>query len=72
MEQEEHIDYNSLPVYYCKNCLSLKILDIDPISQASYCDDCGSTEIAVGTIEDWESLYELKYKHKYVETKKTI
>ena len=66
---QENIDYDSITVYYCKNCLSLRILDIDAMEESDYCDECGSTEIAVSTIDEWESLYKEKYKHKYVETK---
>jgi len=39
------------------------------MEESDYCDECGSTEIAVSTIDEWESLYKEKYKHKYVETK---
>ena len=66
---QENIDYDSIPVYYCKNCLSLRILDIDAMEECDYGDECGSTEIAKSTIDEQESLYKEKYKHKYVETK---
>lgn len=52
-------DYNSIPVAYCKNCLSLRIRvlteDID------YCDKCGSTEIDSTHIESWKEMYKNKY-----------
>jgi len=34
--------YNSEPVYYCTNCLSL---NVKAMGENSYCDDCGSTEM---------------------------
>lgn len=51
-------DYNSEPVLYCKNCLSLKILAFD---DNDYCDQCGSTEIESTDIKTWEELYKKKY-----------
>lgn len=55
--------YNSIPVVYCKHCLSLAIR----ISgDYNYCDKCGTTETEEALIEDWEDLYEQKYKEKYL------
>ena len=62
-------DFNNEPVFYCKHCLSLKVKSVPGMEELDYCDECGSTEIAVSTIDEWESLYKEKYKHKYVETK---
>lgn len=63
-----HNDYNSEPVFYCKNCLSLKVRDITNVEDSDYCDECGSTDIGKSSIEEWEKLYENKYGHKYLET----
>lgn len=52
-------DYNSIPVYFCKNCLSLKIRVMGEYSE--YCDDCGSTEIETTNIESWREMYKNKY-----------
>lgn len=52
-------DYNSEPVYYCKNCLSLKIMAFG--EHSDYCDDCGSTDIATTDIETWREMYKNKY-----------
>lgn len=52
-------DYNSEPVYYCKNCLSLKIMVLGEYSE--YCDDCGNTDIATTDIETWREMYKDKY-----------
>ena len=59
-------DYNSEPVYYCKHCLSLAVLNIPDVPDTCYCDKCGSTDIASSSIEEWEELYQKKYGHKFV------
>ena len=38
-------EYNSIPVLYCKRCLSIKVMNISIIEDLDYCDDCGSTDI---------------------------
>ena len=35
-------EYNSLPVFYCKECLSL---NIKTVAGTEFCDDCSSTDI---------------------------
>lgn len=52
-------DFNSVPVYFCKNCLSLKIMALGEYSE--YCDDCGSTDIETTHIETWRKMYKEKY-----------
>ena len=59
-------DYNSVPVYYCKNCLSLKIRVLGEYSE--YCDDCGSTNIDKCSIFEWENKYKALYRRRYIET----
>lgn len=63
--------YNSIPVFYCKNCLSLRIRGIED-EDSDYCDECGSTDIGTMLIEDWEKLYEEKYGYKFSEKDKLI
>ena len=58
MTQEE---YNEVPVFYCRKCLSLKIRDVEHIDNSEYCDDCGSTDIAEANIKDWDDLYVKRY-----------
>ena len=60
-------DYNSEPVFYCKHCLSLTIMHIPIVEDSEYCDKCGATDIETCSIEEWESLYEKKYGHKFLE-----
>lgn len=54
--------YNSEPVYYCENCLSLKIMALD---NNDYCDNCGSTDVATTDIESWKTLYKNKYGKEF-------
>lgn len=64
---KEKNEYNEEPVLYCKNCLSIRIRNIEKIENSDYCDDCGSTDIAECSIEEWENLYKSRYGHKYLE-----
>lgn len=60
-------DYNDLPILYCRHCMSLKIRNIPQVNDSDYCDECGSTDIGECHIEEWETLYEGKYGHKYLD-----
>ena len=60
----DKVDYNSVPVYYCRHCLSLKVKSMDEEHDTEfldYCDDCGSTDIGQVNIHDWEDMYRKKY-----------
>jgi hypothetical protein len=59
-------DYDSIPVYYCKQCLSLKIKGVPSIPGMDYCDECNSTNIEQTTIEEWEKLYQQRYGYKFL------
>lgn len=63
MKKEE---FNIEPIYYCKNCLSLRIRDVAHLSGSEYCDECGSTDIGVTDITTWDKLYTEKYKHSFL------
>lgn len=54
-------EYNQIPVYYCKHCLSLAIQSLP--DGTDYCVKCGGTDIDIGTIEEWNLLY-TKFKFK--------
>jgi hypothetical protein len=54
-------DYNLIPVYYCKHCLSLRIKCDAPID---YCDVCGSTDIESCSIEEYDNLHLAKFGSK--------
>lgn len=53
-------EYNSIPVYYCKECGSLKILSFD---EDDYCGSCGSMSIGKASIDAWIDLQERVYKN---------
>lgn len=57
------VDYNSEPVYYCKKCLSLRVMTFE--DGFDYCDECGSTDIATAHIDSWKELYKNKYGKEF-------
>lgn len=57
-------DYNDIPVFYCKKCLSL---NIKTVIGMDYCDACNSTNIAQCHIEEWEKMHEEKYGYKLLD-----
>ena len=59
--KEEHPKeyYNAIPVVYCKNCLSLKIMVLN--DKVDYCDECGSTETEQTDIQSWLKMYKNRY-----------
>lgn len=59
-------EFDKEPVYYCKQCLSLKILTIPDLEDCNFCDECNSTNIEQINIHDWEKLYEHRYGHKFI------
>ena len=61
MEEKKKEYYNSIPVYYCKHCGSLKIMAVDDSMNYDYCDYCGSTDIGKAPIEGWLMLQETVY-----------
>lgn len=61
-------EYNNEPVYYCKNCLSLRIMDLN--EKISFCDRCGSTEVGICHIAEWEKLYKNKYGRDHIKQNK--
>lgn len=63
-------DYNSIPVYYCTQCLSLRIMGVQGVATTEFCDNCNSTSISQANIFDWEKLYEEKYGFNYLNGKK--
>jgi len=52
-------EFNDIPVLYCKNCLSLKVIE-DEVS-GDYCPECGCADIGEAHIEEWLALYKEKY-----------
>ena len=62
-------EYDREPVYYCKHCLSLKIMGVEGNSNSDFCDDCGSTDIGTCDIEEWENLYKNRYWCNFINIK---
>ena len=63
IQEIKHQQYNSEPVYYCSQCLSLRVIKID---DEAFCDECGSMDILTDNIEVWEKAYLEKYKEEYL------
>lgn len=59
-------EYNDEPVYYCKDCLSIKIKSVIVGSDLDFCDECGSTNIGIAHIEEWQKLYRERYGFDYI------
>jgi hypothetical protein len=66
-EHMSNTEYNNEPVFYCKDCLSLKIRDVEHIDDSEYCDACGSTDIGTASIEEWDAMYVAKYGHHFTD-----
>ena len=67
--EESNVDYNAIPVFYCKHCLSLSIKTVDESIDTEYldfCANCGSTEIEQTDIHTWEKMYEQKYGKNFL------
>lgn len=60
-------EYNEIPVYYCRNCLSLNIVALDDMD---YCEHCSSTDIDTTDIFTWESKKKLKYGENEIKGRK--
>lgn len=58
MKSSEKQNYNDIPVYFCRKCLSL-LIKHDSM-YGDYCPECGSFSIQQAHIEDY-----LKLKEKF-------
>lgn len=63
-------EYNSIPVLYCKKCLSLKVMNLVGMEDFDYCDECGVADIGETDIETWRKLYKERYGFDYLEKTK--
>lgn len=55
-------DYNNIPVHYCKQCGSLRIMGTSGVV-GDYCDTCGSTDIDITIIDTWLELQKTVYNN---------
>lgn len=62
---DSKIDYNGEPIYYCKHCLSLHIMDGDFVD---YCNNCGSTDVDTATLEEYDELHLKRFGRKVFNT----
>lgn len=69
--QDKLKEYDSEPVRYCPRCFSLKIRYEDAIG-SDCCMDCGCSDIAETSIEEWERMYEERYGSTYISHEKNI
>lgn len=70
LNQSRQQDYNSIPVHYCKHCLSLAIKGIESTEEFDYCETCGSVDIKQCSIEEWEELYKKAHNgRRYLDDK---
>lgn len=61
MDSDKIIDYNEEPIYYCKNCMSLNIIDGGFMD---YCGTCGCTDILKGSIEEYDEIHKKRFGNK--------
>lgn len=66
-ERSPKEDYNNIPVHYCRECLSLKVMRVAGIEDAAYCEDCGCTNTCEASIEEWDNLYKAKNGFSFLE-----
>lgn len=66
MSNTDKEQYNNEPVYYCKNCLSLKVKTVLVDSGLDFCEECGSTDIEQAHIEEWRKLHKDRYGFDYL------
>lgn len=55
-------EYNDIPVYYCEDCLSLRIKGAVVFKETLYCECCGSTNIKQAHIEGWQEICKKREK----------
>lgn len=66
-------EYNEEQVYYCKECLSLAIIDdVDEDGNVnfSFCNNCGRTDIDSTDIFTWEKMYKETYGKNFIKFNK--
>lgn len=62
--------YDAIPVFYCKQCLSLRIKGLPGNDSISFCDDCNSTDVESTDIFTWQELYRQRYGSNYLNLNK--
>lgn len=62
--------YDAIPVFYCKQCLSLRIKGLPGNDNIDFCDDCNSTDVESTDIFTWQELYKQRYGNSYLNLNK--
>lgn len=65
-DKQKKAEYNSEPIYFCKHCLSLKVMNESRLPDLEYCGECGSTNVDITDIDTWQKMYEKKYGFNYL------
>jgi hypothetical protein len=60
-------EYNSEPIFYCKNCLSLKIRVVPGLEDGEFCDECNSTNIGQCSIDEWRAMYKARHGFDFLD-----
>lgn len=60
-------EYNKEPVFYCHNCLSLHVKELNGVPSLHVCHECGNTDIEETDIESWNQLYVAQYGKLFIE-----
>lgn len=68
MDNTREQQYNDEPVFYCKDCLSLRIRTVAEGSDLDFCDKCGSTNIEQTNIEEWQKMHKARYGFDFLTT----
>jgi len=63
----EDSKYNEEPVYYCADCLSLKIVEEQGVT---FCAECGSGQCNCDYIDVWRKKYREMYGFDYLDKRK--
>lgn len=66
-KQRKAKEYNDEPVFYCKRCLSLRIMSVEHMEDSDFCDECNCNDIGSCSISEWETLYKQRYRHSFLE-----
>ena len=67
LQMADNNTYDDEPVWYCRECLSLAIVDA---GGRDYCKACGCTDTVPAPFERWEWLYRNKYGKPLIDKKK--
>lgn len=63
-------EYNSEPVHYCTNCLSLNIKELSN-SNLYACGECGNIHIEETDINSWTELFNKEYGRYFLSSEET-